>query len=42
MLESMAERWNPTSKQLVLAGADDADLIAVVGSLDAVMGDVDR
>ena len=29
MLESMAERWNPTSKQLVLAGADDADLTSI-------------
>ena len=29
MLETMAERWNPTSRQLVLAGADDADLTSI-------------
>ena len=35
MLETMAERWNPTERHIVLAGADDADLTAIAAYRDA-------
>jgi len=31
----MAERWNPTARQIVLAGADDADLTAIAAYREA-------
>ena len=33
--------WNPTLEQMIVGGLI-ADVIAVIGSIDVVMGDVDR